>query len=303
MFLLEQIRRSIKGFIADNKAWGAEQGRLTSETEIAESDLRYDKKAMDFVILVSIHARNLFTLMTRFNDRSIPRLDYHGSPVGEVTLRELFDTLIHNRYYYFDGKCVRDLFSDDFKKKRSALSGCFMGYGFDLLDFVKGISEVIEEVKVKDLTQLLRGKFKGFTADSKPQDIVSLVQNVHAFSDLLQAKIPTTGYQFMVSLMFDALAMPVGETVVTRKVIFTSPHIRIAPKLNKKGFEIRARCAVGLQGQAPCRKDLESRTVTIGFEEFFEKVNEAFGNDPVLTGTPLRFKAATATDGDNGRSK
>ena len=35
--------------------------------------------------------------------KPIPRLDYCNSPDGEMKLRELFDTLIHNRYYFFDG--------------------------------------------------------------------------------------------------------------------------------------------------------------------------------------------------------
>lgn len=308
VFLLGEVRRSIEGFVVANNAWNAERSQLTEETEVAECDLRYDQRAMDFVILVSTHARNLFDLMPRFNDRSIPRLDYHGSPDGEVTLRELFDTLIHNRYYYFDGACVRDLFSDDFKKKKSALSGHFMGYGFDILEFVQGISEVIEQVKVKDLTQLLWRKFTDFTADSKPQDVISLVQNVHAFSDLLKAKIPTTGYQFMTSLMFDGLAKSVGETgsvtmadgtiVRTQPVIFESPQIGIAPELNRKEFEIRVRCAVGVRGQALSREDLKAHTVTIGFEDFFRKVNQAFGDDCVLMGTPQRFVSAVTERSD-----
>lgn len=304
VFLLEEIRRSIKGFVVDNNDWNAERSRLTSETETAECDLRYDQKAMDFVILVSTHARNLFDLMARFNDRSIPRLDYDGTPDGEVTLRELFNTLIHNRYYFFDGACVRDLFSDDFKKKSSALSGRFMGYGFDILDFVKGITEVIEEVTVKDLTQLLWRKFREFTAASKPQDIVSLIQNVHAFSNLLQVKIPTTGYQFMTSLMFDHLAealekpgssvMAGGTTTVTQQVIFEAPRIAIAGEILKKNFEIRVRCAIGGSDQNLGKKDLQEHTVSIGYNEFLRKVNEAFGNDRVLADVSRCFVSAAA---------
>ena len=312
VFLLEEIRRCIKGFVDDNNAWNAERSQSTSSAEIAESDLRYEQLAMDFVILVATHARNLFDMMARFNERSIPRLDYQGSPDGEVTLRELFDTLIHNRYYYFDGARVRDLFSDDFKKKRSALSGRFMGYGFDIVDFVKGISEVIEEVTIRDVTQLLRGKFKEFTADSKPQDVISLVQNVHAFSDLLRARIPTAGYQFMSSLMFDNLANSVAGTdsvtkadgtgVMTQQVIFEAPHIRIAGELDKKEFEIRVRCAMGGLDRNPVREDMKDHTVRIGFEEFFRRVNQAFGNDCVLRGTPQRFVSA-AGDGNKEGDK
>lgn len=302
VFLLEEIRRSITGFVADNKAWHAERNRLKSDSEIADCDLRYEQETMDFVILVSNHARNLFDMMTRFNNRSIPRLDYHGSPDGKVTLRELFDTLIHNRYYYFDGACVRDLFSNDFRKKKSALSGRFMGYGFDLLDFINGISEVIQEVTVKDLTQLLWRNFRGFTAASKPQDVVSLIQNVHAFSDLLQAKIPTAGYQFMTSLMFDHLAgaleppssaaMAGGSTTVTQQVIFEAPRIGIASELMEKNFEIRVRCAIGGQDQKLGKEDLQEHAVSIGYKEFLSKVNEAFGDDRVLTGGLRRLVSA-----------
>ena len=311
VFLLEEIRRCIKNFVDDNNAWNAKRSRLVSETEIAESDLRYEQSAIDFVILVATHARNLFDLVPRFNNRSIPRLDYQGSSDGEVTLRELFDTLIHNRYYYFDGARVRDLFSNDFKKKRSALSGRFMGYGFDILDLVKGISEVIEEVTVRDLTQLLWGTFKEFTADSKPQDVVFLVQNVHAFSDLLRAKIPTAGYQFMSRLMFDNLAKsmagagsvprPDSTVVITQQVIFESPHIGVAGELNKKEFEIRVRCAMGGPDRNPVREEMKDHTERIGFEEFFRNVNQAFGDDRVLTGTPRRFVSA-AVDGNQKRS-
>ena len=302
VFLLGEIRRSINGFVVANNAWNAERSRLTKELEVADCDLRYDQKAMDFVILVSTHARNLFDLMPRFNDKSIPRLDYHGSADGEVTLRELFDILIHNRYYYFDGTRIRDLFSGEFKKKKSALSGRFMGYGFNILDFVQGISDVIEDVKVKDLTQLLWGRFTDFSADSKPQDIVLLAQNVQVFSNLLKAKIPTTGYQFMMSLMFDEFAGSVGEAgavtmgdgtlVQTQQVIFESPSVRIARQLNRKELEIRVRCAVGVKGQPLSREDLKDHSVTVGFEEFFRKVNQAFGDDRVLIGTSRRFVSA-----------
>ena len=302
VFLLQEIRRIIGGFVKDNRAWQAQRSRLTGADEIAEADSVYDRQAMDFVVLVSAHARNLFDLMPRFNDRSIPRLDYADSPDGKVTLRELFDTLIHHRYYYFDGARVRDLFSDDFKKKRSALSGRFMGYSFDISDFVKGLSEVIEEVTVKDLTQLLWRKFKEFTADSKPQDVVSLVQNVHAFSGLLKAKIPTTAYKFMTRLMFDDLDDPFegaasvtlqdGTTIETRKIVFESPNIGIARDLYNKEFEIRVRRAVGAQDQSLGRRDLRDHSVRIGFEDFFRRVNEAFGNDRVLSGMPQRFAGA-----------
>ena len=303
VFLLEEIRQVIRGFLNDNNGWHARRGRLTSEAEIAKADRAYDRQTMQFVLLASLHTRNLMDLMPRFNDRSIPRLDYANPPDGQVTLRELFDVLIHNRYYYFDGAHVRDLFSDDFKKKNSALSGRFMGYGFDILDFVKGVSAIIEEVTVKDLTQLLWRRFKELSAESKPQEVISLVQNVHDFSELLKAKIPTAGYEFMTSLMFEDLddtlqgvtseTQQDGTTVDTQTVFFTSPHIGIASDLDKKEFEIRFRRSVGRQDPGLVREDLKDHKTRIGFEEFFRKVKDAFGNDRVLSGPPQRFASAS----------
>lgn len=307
VFLLEEIRRIVAKFIKGNNAWHAERLNLTSETKIRELDYEYDQKVMDFVILVSTHARNLFDLMGRFNDRSIPRLNYNNSPDGVVTLRELFDTLIHNRYYYFDGGHIKDLFSEDFKKKNSALSGRFMGYGFDLFDFVTGISQVIEEVRVKHLTQILWGKFRDFTAESKPQDIVFLVQNMHALSELLKAKIPLKGYEFMTRLIFDDLDEPVegatsvmlpdGTTLETRKLVMESPQIRIARELNKKELEIYVRRAIGGHDQSLGREDLNDHKVNIGFEDFFREVNKVFGDDRVLSGGSTQFVSASTDSG------
>ena len=302
MFQLGEIRRSIANFIDDNDAWNAERGQLANENEIAECDLRYDRKAIDFAILVSVHTRNLFDLLGRFDKRVIPIIDYDGSQDGEVTLRELFNVLVHHRYYRFDGTLIRDLFPDDFKKKQSALSGRFMGYGFDLLDFINGITSVIEDVRVKDLTQLLRRKFKGFTAKSEPQDVVSLIQNVRAFSDLLLEKIPSAGYQFMASLMFDRLAnaraasmappSAGSPTTVTQYVSFRSPSIEIDGNLMKKAFKIRVQCAMAEPSQSPDNENLQEHTVSVGYEEFLKKVNDAFGDDRILTDGSLQFVAA-----------
>ena len=179
-----------------------------------------------------------------------------------------------------------------------------MGYGFDIFDFVKGVSELIEEVTVKDLTQLLRWKFKRFTADSRPQDVVWLIQNVHAFSEFLQTKIQEEGYQFMMTLMFDELAgslervgsptTPNGTTVETQQVLFESPSIGIASNLDKKEFEIRVRCAVGVQDQKIGREDLKGISVGVGFETLFDEVNRAFGDDHLITRRSQRLVPAAA---------
>ncbi len=290
-FLLKEIRRSIRGFISDNRTWCTERFHLTSEAETAECDALYDKKAMDHIILISTRTRNLLDLVRRLDAKSIPRLDHCNSPDGEVKLRELFDTLIHNRYYFFDGSRVRDLFSDN-SRKISALSGRFMGYAFDIKHFIGGVSEIIEKVTVKDLTQFLRGRIKKLTVNSDLRDVVSLIQNVHAFSDILQSKIPTAGYAFMMALLFDDLAnsremadsgmMLNGSNADVQKVIFETPHVGISGNLDEKEFEIRVRYAMGMD-RDPSGGELENHIVRIGFEKFLIEANKAFGSDRILT--------------------
>ena len=288
-FMLKEIRRLIQAFIKTNHDWNTRQ-----ERDGDTYDPNYDRAVRDFLVLVSSHARNVIDLFNRFNNKRIPRLDYSKSSDGEVTLRELFDTLIHHRYYYFDGGYVRDLFSADFKKKQSALSGRFMGYAFEIGDFIRAVSELIEDVRVKDLTQLLRREFKALTALSAPQKVVFLIQNLHAFSDLMATKIPHSDYDFMTGLMFDDEYMnkhldrasknelPDGTVVESVGLFMEAPHITISPELDKKELEIRVRRAVGTPGDRPDMRNLKEHKATVKYDKFFRMANEAFGSDRML---------------------
>lgn len=291
-FMLKTIRRLIDKFIKTNNAWYSQCSRARTDIELHDADSQYNQDAMDAVVLMSTYARNLFDLFKRFDTKTIPRLDYNNSTDGSVTLRELFDTIIHNRYYYFDGNHVRDLFSDDFKKKQSALSQHFMGYGFDVFDFIREIASVMEDITIKDLTQLLRWKVKFLKSNSKPQDIVFLIQNLHAFSELLKRKIPTREYDFMRIIMLEGMDIPQdskmklsdGTVVEAAKFFHNEPHIGINRDLSKKAFDISVRCSVvNVQETKMLKKeDLSEHKVTIGFNEFFQKANEAFGKEHLL---------------------
>ena len=302
-FMLRQIRRLISEFDDANQSWHANLKQSTDAHEIRKVQLKYAQEAMDFVVLVSTHTRNLLDLFTRFGSKSISRLDYNNSPDGVVTLRELLDTLIHHRYYYFDGDRIRDLFSSGFKKKQSALAGQFMGYAFHILDFTKAISAIIEDVTIKDLTQLLRGKFSALSLRSKPHEVVFLVQNLESLSELLNARIATGGDDFMRGLIFsDPLhdetilheapsKVPPDATAASPQWFYQVPaHIGIARNLTNKGFDITIRrAAVRTQDDAQY-DDLEDHRITIGFESFFQMVNASFGDDHLIPKVKFTIK-------------
>lgn len=275
-FLVREIRRLIDEFLENNKDWWFSRQKLVNPNNVEIADFKYDRHVMDFVILLSIHARNLFHLINRVNDKVISRLNYNNQPDGEVKLSELFDILIHNRYYYFDGGRVRDVFSERFSKN-SHLSGRFMGYGFDLEDFINGVVEVINDIRMKDLTQLLRWKFRDLNLDSSAQDVVFLVQNLHSFSRMMQTKIPTSEYGFMTRLIFGNAKLDDNE-----QLVMTSPSIGINQDLKKKEFKIRVSYRRGAKGQVLGKDDLKSHSVNVAYTALFDQVNSAFGDDRLL---------------------
>ena len=266
-FLLLEIRRLIDEFLKKNQEWGISRTNVVDDSVLAEMDSQYNSYVMDFVILVSTHARNLFHLVNNKNitEKKIPLLDYEKKQDGEVYLKELFDTLIHNRYYFFDGGVIRDVFSERSRDNSRLDDSRLMGYGIDLQDYVQGISDVVDEVRMKHLTTILRGKMKTLSLDSKRQDVIFLIQNVHSFSELMKAKIPTESYRQILTLMF-------GTPTSPQTIFFEAPNIQINSNLNQKAFDITVRC--GKQ-----KGKLESKMVTVGYEDLFAKVNELFGED------------------------
>ena len=171
-FLVGEIRRLIDEFIDYNHKWWASREKISD----VQVDFDYHRHVMDFVILTSTHTRNLIHIIKRLNGNEITKFNYEGRPDGKVKLSELFDILIHNRYYYFDGTNIRDIFSDK-TTKASPLSKHFMGYGIALNDFINAVLELITDVSIRDLSQLLRWKFKTLNSTSSPQDVVFLIQN------------------------------------------------------------------------------------------------------------------------------
>ncbi len=256
----------------------------------------YVREVTNILLLLSTQTRNLFQLYPRFNNRCISRFDYEGNKVGIIPLKELFDYLVHNRYLFVDGEHVVDLFSDKFSPK-SSISQTFMGYKIRWREYLDAIRSVTDDVKMKDLTGLLRGRLEKLSSSSSHKDIVFLVQNLESFSNVLAMKIPDDRYKFMLSLMFDERAnqnLPdIGEKneSVEQIVTFTAPHIKIHEKLSEKKFAIRVRCKFTLRDnqEHPVKaEELDDHSIDVGYEKFFDLVNSVFGDDTLMNSSGRR---------------
>lgn len=288
--LLSDIKRLIDQFGRINETWWRTRQQPPAHHSAGMIDFEYNRHVMDFTILLATYARNLFDLVRRLESKTIPRLNYDNKPDGAIKLRELFDTLIHNRYYYFDGTRIRDVFTSNPPSKRS-LAERFMGYGFDLETFGEAIWDIVHEIQLKDLTQLIRQKFKELTISSNPQDVVFLVQNVESLSHLLKTKTWSKDYGFMREALFAKAGLNQNDPAIK----FQSPSIRIAPDLSQKEFDIHFRHGKASGTAVPDEKSIQRYHLKIGYIEFLNQINEAFGQKRLILDfiPPKRHHRAT----------
>ena len=251
----------------------------------------YTRETRNILLLLSCQTRNLYEIFPRLNSRTVCLFDYEGKEVSKITVKELFDQFVHNRYLFVDGEHVADLFSAKFAKK-SNISNMFMGYKIKWRDYVAAIEHSIDDVKIRDLTGLLKGRLKRLSSKSSHNDIVFLIQNLESLSTVLRTKIPTEKYSPMLNLLFDRalnekLTKLNGvEDSVNVAVNFASPHVKIHEDLSEKKFRIQVRCkfSVGEEKRHVGRsEELEEFSRDVGYEPFFECVNDAFGGDALTT--------------------
>ena len=265
---------------------------LPEGAEADELFFSYVREITKVLLLLSCQTRNLFHLFPRFNSRRISQFGYEGQTLGTISLKELFDYFVHNRYLYVDGEYVIDLFSDKIPRK-SPIAGKFMGYKINWREFIEAIRKVTNDVTMRDLTGMLRGRLKKLSSKLPHNDIIFLIQNLESFSILLTTKIPDKRYRFMLNLMFDEIAnqqiagIPDSTGICEHRVIIRgSPRIKVHGKLSERKFRIRANCRSVLcddRGQTVKAEELKNHTIYVGYEYFFDLVNNAFGDDPLMS--------------------
>ena len=170
-----------------------------------------------------------------------------------------------------------------------------MGYRFNWIEYVQSIESAIRDVKLKDLTGLLRGRLKRLSLKSPYSDIVFLVQNLYSFSRLFAA-MPAGGQRYgsMLDLLlaeqskahFDSLKRKPGVgNRVDLTVAYNAPRIAIHEDLSERKFKVRVRCKWWLHDSngRPIYEDEDFRdlAVEVGYEQLLDRVNQVFGGDPL----------------------
>ncbi len=313
-YLIRDIRRLLRSVYEQIDANNAALSHLTP-THVAQGErvvlhqvpegsqerrmyFEFTRRLAGTLILISTQARNLFQLFPRL-DREIDLFDNSGNRTGRIALKRLFTHFVHNQYLFLNGEHVSNLFPAN-PRAGAPISRTFMGYGFNWIEYVQSLERAIRDVKLKDLTGLLRGRLKRLSLRSPYSDIVFLVQNLYSFSRLFAA-MPAGGQRYgsMLDLLLaeqskahlDSLKRKrgIGDRVHLT-VAFNAPRIAIHEDLSERKFKVHVRCKWLLRDSngRPIYEDEEFRdlAVELGYEQLLDRVNLVFGDDPLLDFRP-----------------
>ncbi len=268
--------------------------QLPASDEARRAYFEFTRSLAGTLILLSTQARNLFQLFPRL-DRDIRLFDHSGNSAGVITLRNLFTHFVHNQYLFLNGEHVSDLFPAN-PRRGAPISRRFMGYRFNWLEYVELIERALRDVKLRDLTGLLRGRLKKLSLKSPYGDIVFVVQNLYSFSAMF-ATMPTGVERFasFLDLLFDKPAKDFlndlkpelrdGEKAPLTAT-YTAPSIAIHPDLSERKFKVNVRCKWTLLGSdgrlIHTDQNFRDLTIDVGHEELLHRVSQVFGDDTLL---------------------
>lgn len=254
----------------------------------------YECRMNNALIPLSSQARNLFHIFPKFKGlHSINLLDENNKTTQRIRIQTLFDLFVHNRYFHFDGVYVSNLFSDESSPK-TPIHQHFMGYKFSLVEFLEAIRKAIHAVKVRDFTGMLKTKLGELSLNSPYNDIIFLVQNVHAFSSILMtrdadgknSRILNELLNKVTKPHLDALNPKSDGMTVQNRVLFKTPFIRIKSELATKRFTISAACQVevmDMEGKTLHKdEEFQSFETDVHYHTFFRTINRQLGSQELL---------------------
>ena len=278
-----------KGEVPDIE--GLPMKQVPKNAQAQRTYFQHRRAVVGELILLATQARNLFSLLPRLGSQKITLLDIDDNETGSITLKELCDYFVHNQYLFLDGAHISDLFPSK-PRQRAPITRKFMGYRLNWFEFVSRVRQAAADVKFMDLTGLLRGRLKRLTLRTPYSDVIFLVQNVESLSELLRARAGTKEYSKMLDLLLkedtlqhlESLKSRIKHVCITAE--YEAPHIKIREELSKKQFQIRFQGRLILEtldGQLlHDDRRLQKTTVNVDYNQFFDAVNSAFGNDVLV---------------------
>ena len=254
-------------------------GSLLTSSPVADQILDEQEELIeDLLIILGSKVRILSEIFShRLRDFVVPVYDKDDQAIESIELKEIANLLFHNRYFVVRDRFVHDLMSDE--KFMSTIPQT--GLKFDVREFLAETDRLIRSLTVRDLTVMLQEKVEELSASSSVKDIIFLHQNLLTLGGLTMDR-DNPVVEGPLEVVLDRVrdrevdrwvsANPVhGETTLHFTVVYSSPGFYLEPELDDKRIRVTAQ----VNGQ--------EESVTVGYQEFFAEVVDAFGEAKLYT--------------------
>ena len=255
-----------------------DQNHLLPSSDLASSIIdEQDALIEEVVLITSIYTRQLHEIFPDLRKFQVAVYDYEGKPAGRTSLRHVGDLMAHTRYIAIrDGRIV------DLMSNQRHLAEHQTGLQLDFIEYLHCVTELVESITVKRLATMLRGRVKKLSSSSPIRDIIFLMQNLYTLGGfMVEAGKPLSA---PVRAILDRLAsdlyeqeiqdkgLPAGS-VATIQAVFTNPSFQFEGNLEDK----KIKTSMTVNGQ--------TETLVTDYEQFFQDVIAAAGNNSLLTPT------------------
>lgn len=288
--LIDELNATLIPFAEKDAVEGQRVLVLTLPNRDWEQQVYTDAKRSiaDRLVLLSIQMRNLFQVFPHLN-HSISLYNRDGNSMGTVKLKDLFNQLIHNRYFFVDGEHIIDLFSDR-PRSTAPISRKFMGFRFNWIEYIETTEAALAEIKIKNFTQLLYKGIKNLSTTTPYADVVFLIQNLYSFSRLFRETNPSQAYGQVLHQLLSNKAMQKlnelkpsleGEDKIHVTYVMQSPILSLHQDLSQKKFEVHVQCRfkmVNDHGRVVYEEqDFTSIMTKVKYERLLAHLDQAFG--------------------------
>ena len=243
---------------------------------------KYTMHVEHILLLMGIYSRILFEMVPKTGKSKIQVYGYDNEILGQVSLNDIANLFCHHRYMFIDGEHIKDLFTD-----KKYLSPNFMGGKIEWREYVETLKNVAHSFKLRDLTNLLSSRINNISGEMEHGQIVFLVQNMESLTKIMGNKISDNRYNKMLDLYFNDKVNKLIDTCgikskVNVKVLFKNPHFQIRSELTRKEIDISVSMDIRIGASPVGTPNLTNHHIYVGYKQFFKKINELFGDDPLV---------------------
>ena len=294
----------VAGLIFDFEKWHQDlKGSLSSEVKTAirtvnegtktvfelpqseQTELffqRLEQKIEETVILTSLHMRTMLEIFSGNRNVPIGLYDYEDNRIGDVPLMELANLLMHHRYLVVKDYCVHNIFSD----KKQLLSTRLLGSKIRVHELFDTIKNVLNDIKVRDFTGVVRSRLERLSVNSEARDIVFLIQNIRSITYIVQERFEDSSFSEVTELLLRDInrrhitSLPtagnLGPVSYSYSLLLGRPEFQIDDDLSARKIVMH----IKVNG--------ENEELKFGYEEFFDALTSACGDEALLSPEQLR---------------